>query len=113
MECKWFIWFISMSQNLSVNNFEWIEDIFQFNKDFIKSNNGESNEGCFLKFDIEYPEKLHELYDNLKFLPERMKIEKIKNLVTNLRNKTYVIYIKDLKQVLNHGLVLIITLQSC
>ena len=49
----------------------------------------------------------------MKFLPERMKIEKVKNLVTNLRNKTYVIYIKDLKQVLNHGLVLIITLQSC
>ena len=63
MECKLFIWFITMSQNLSVNNFEWIEDIFQFNKDFIKSNNGESNEGCFLKFDIEYPEKLHELYE--------------------------------------------------
>ena len=58
MECKWFIWFITMSQNLSVNNFEWTEDISQFNEDFIKSNNEESNEGCFLKFGIEYPAKI-------------------------------------------------------
>ena len=47
-----------MSQNLSVNNFEWTEDISQFNEDFIKSNNEESNEGCFLKFGIEYRAKI-------------------------------------------------------
>ena len=26
-----------MSQNLSLNNFEWIKDISQFNEDFIKN----------------------------------------------------------------------------
>ena len=26
-----------MSQKLPVNNFEWIEDTFQFNEDFIKN----------------------------------------------------------------------------
>ena len=39
--------------------------------------------------------KLHKLHDNLRFLPERMKIEKVKKLVTNLRNNTYVIHIKE------------------
>ena len=37
-----------MSQNLSVNNFEWIEETSQFNKDFIKNYNEESDEGYFL-----------------------------------------------------------------
>ena len=36
-----------------------------------------------------------------------MKIEKIENLVANLYDKTeYVIHIRNLKQALNHGLVL-------
>ena len=34
-----------MSQNLSVNNFEWIKDTSQFNKNFIKNYNEESDEG--------------------------------------------------------------------
>ena len=36
-----------------------------------------------------------------------MKIEKVKKLVANLHDKTeYVIHIRNLKQALNHGLVL-------
>ena len=42
-----------------------------------------------------------------KELAERIKIKKVENLVANLRDKTeYVIHIINLKQVLNHGLVL-------
>ena len=38
---------------------------------------------------------------------ERKKTKKIENLVTNLYEKNkYVIHIKNLKQVLNHGLIL-------
>ena len=66
----------AMSLMLPVNNFEWIEDTSQFNEDFIKNYNEESDEGCFLEVDIQYPEKLHELHNDLTFLPERMKIEK-------------------------------------
>ena len=41
------------------------------------------------------------------FLPERIKIEKIKKLISNLHDKTeYVIHVRNLKQTLNHGLVL-------
>ena len=51
--------------------------------------------------------KLHELYNDLPFLPEKMKIEKIEKLIANLHDKTeYVIHIRNLKQALNHGLVL-------
>ena len=36
-----------MSQKLLVNNFEWIKDTSQFNEDFIKKYNEESDEGHF------------------------------------------------------------------
>ena len=78
----------TMSQNLPVNNFDGIEDTFQFNEDFIKTYNEERNEGYFLEVDIQYPETLHELHNNLSFLPERMKIKKVEKLVTNSRDKT-------------------------
>ena len=61
-------------------------------------------EGYFLEIDIQYLEKLLELHNDLPFLAERMKIEK---LVTKLHDKTeYVIYITNLKQALNEGLIL-------
>ena len=51
-------------------------------------------------------EKLHELHNNLPFLPERMKIEKFEKLVSSLHDKTeYVTHIRTLKPVLNHTLV--------
>ena len=44
-----------MSQNLPVNNFEWIEGTSQFNEDFIKNYNEESDEGRFIEVDVHYP----------------------------------------------------------
>ena len=41
----------AVSRKLSVNKFEWIEDT-QFNEDFIKRHNEESNEGYFLEYAI-------------------------------------------------------------
>ena len=42
-----------------------------------------------------------------QYLPERPKIEKAEKLAANLHNKTeYVIHIRNLKQALNHRLVL-------
>ena len=60
----------------SSKNFEWIEDTSQFNEDFIKNFNKESDEGYFLEVDVQYPEELYELHNDLPFLPERMKNEK-------------------------------------
>ena len=61
----------------------------------------------FSEVDAQYPEKLHELHNDLVFLPERMKTEKVENLVANLLDKTeYVIQIQILKQALNDRLAL-------
>ena len=96
-----------MSQKLPVNNFEWIKNIFQFNEDFIKNYNEESDEGYFHEVDVQNTEKLHELHDDLPFSLEKMKIEKVERLLANLHDKTeYVIHIRNLKEALNHGLVL-------
>ena len=65
-----------MLQKLPVNNFEWIEDTFQFNEDFIKSYNEETDEGYFLEVDVQYPKNLHKLHNDLPLLPKRIKIEK-------------------------------------
>ena len=97
----------AMSQKLPVNNFEWIEDTSQFTEDLIKNCNEESDEGYFLEVDVQYLEKLHDLYSNLPFLPDRMKIENVGKLVANLHDKTeYVMHIGNLKQALRHGLFL-------
>ena len=77
----------AMSQKLPVNNFEWIKDTSQFNEDFIKNYNEESDEGYFLEVDVQYLEKLQELHNDSPFLPGRMKIEKVEKLVTNLHDK--------------------------
>ena len=60
----------AMSQKLPVNNFEQIRDTYQFNEDFIKNYNEESDEGYLVEVDIQYPEKLLELHNDLPFLPE-------------------------------------------
>ena len=97
----------AMSQKLPVNKFEWIEDTSPFNEDFIKNWNEESDEGYFLEVDVQYLEKFHEHHNDLRILLEGMKLGKNEKLVTNLHNKTeYVIRLRHLKQVLNHGLIL-------
>ena len=96
-----------MKWKLAVNNFEWKEDTSQFNEDLIKNFSEESDEGYFLEVDVQYCEKLHELHNDLPFLRERMKIKKVKKLVSNLHDKIeYVIHIRNLKQALNHELIL-------
>ena len=59
------------------------------------------------KFMFNILKKLHERHNDLPFLPDRMKYEKVEKLITNLHDKTeYVIHRRNLKQALNHGLVL-------
>ena len=84
-----------------------IEDNCQFNEDFIKNYNEESDEGYSFEVYVQYLQKLLELHNDLPFLPERMKIKKSQKIAANLHDKTeYVIRIRNLKQVLNHELVL-------
>ena len=83
----------------------WVDDLSEFNEDFIKSYNEKSNEGCILEADIQYPENLHEPHNDLPFLPEIIKVDKVKKLVANFQDKKeYILNIRNLKQALNHEL---------
>ena len=84
-----------------------LKDTSQFNKDLIKIYNGESDDEYILEANVQYHKKSHEFHNDLPFLTERMKTEKVGNFVANLHDKTeYVIHIRNLKQPLNHGLIL-------
>ena len=91
-----------MFQKLSLGNFKGIEGTSEFNEDFVKSYNYESNGICFLEVDVQYPKFLQNSLNDLPFLPEKIKTEKVEKLVANLRHKKeYVIHIRNLKQALN------------
>ena len=97
----------AMSQKLPVNGFKWINDVTEIDEKFIKNYDEDSDKGYILEVDFKYPKKLHDLHSDLSFLLERMKIDKCKRLVCNLRNKKkYVVHIRSLEQALNHGLKL-------
>ena len=92
-----------MSQKFSIINFNWIKDTYKFNEDFLKNYNEECDEGYFLKVKVQYLQNLHDLHNDLSFLPDRMLIEKIEKLEANLHDKTeYGIHIRNLKQPLNY-----------
>ena len=88
-------------QKLPVNNFESIQDTSQFNEDFIRNYNEESDEGYCLEIDVKYPKKLHEIHKLNEKFSEKMKIEKFGKLVPYLIDKSeYVVHIRNLKQAL-------------
>ena len=70
----------AVSQKLTVNGFMWVEETSQFNEDFIKSNNEESDEGYFLEVYVQYPEKLHAFTMIYPFCLTKWKLKKSKNL---------------------------------
>ena len=57
----------TMSQKLLVNNFKWVKDISKFDEGFIKSYNEESDGEYFLEVAVQYPENLHNLFNDLPF----------------------------------------------
>ena len=61
----------AMSEKLPVNSFKWIEETSQFNEDFTKNYNEKNDEGYFLEVDVQYPEKIYGLHNELPFLTER------------------------------------------
>ena len=96
-----------MFQTLHTNDFRWVEDLSQFNEDFIKKYDENSYIGYFLEVDVEYPKELFNFHKDLPFLPERKKVEKVEKLICSIKDKKkYVIHIRALKQALNHGLKL-------
>ena len=88
----------AMSQKLPVNGFMWYNDhLSDFNEEFLKNSDENSDEGFFL----------FGSHKELPFLPERRKLEKVEKLVCSIEDKEkYVIHIRALKQALNNGLKL-------
>ena len=77
-----------MSQKLSANNFEWLKDLSKYDKSVIKSSNEESDKGYFLEVDVQYPENLHILHNDLPSFLKGIKIEKVEKLAANLHDDT-------------------------
>ena len=46
---------------------------FEFNEDFINNYNEESDEEYFVEVDVQYPENLQKLHNDLPFLHKRKK----------------------------------------
>ena len=96
---------LHMSQKLPVNGFKWLK------RHFSLMNTTSLNEwyerwtiffwSCLIPWKITLP------WQWLQFLPKRMKIEKLEKLVVNLHDKKEcVVHIRNLKQTLNHWLIL-------
>ena len=97
-----------MSQKLPVNDFKWLNyDLSRFDENFKINSNENSDVGYFLEVDVEYPQKLFSSHKDLRFFPERKKLEKVEKLVCSVEDKEkYVMHIRALKQALNNGLKL-------
>ena len=98
-----------MSQKLPVNNFKCRkkESLLNFNEGFIKNYDENGNIGHFRELNIDYPKELFNLHQDLPFLRESKKVNKVEKLICSIENKEkYVIYIRSLKQALNHSLKL-------
>ena len=77
----------AMSQKSPVNGFKWINDVTEIDEKFIKNYDEDSDKGYILEVDVKYLKKLHDLHSDLPYFPKRMKIDKFKKLLSNLRKK--------------------------
>ena len=85
----------AMSQPLPTGGFKWVD----VNPNEMSELATQTNKGYILEVDVSYP------HNDLLFMSERMEINGVEKLVSNLRDKkNYVIHIQALNQVLQHGL---------
>ena len=76
-----------MTENFLVGGFKWVKSISKIDEKFIKNYDENSDIGFFLKVDFKYPEKLHDLYSNLPFLPEKTEINGHSKVACTLYDK--------------------------
>ena len=93
-----------MSQLFPTGGFKWVNDLSRFTPDEIGRL---ASKGYLLEVDVKYPKELHDLHNDLPFMCEKMRINKVEKLVPNLYDKKkYVFPIRALDQAVKHGLVL-------
>ena len=79
------------------------KNMLQFNEDFIKNYDEDSDKGYILEVGVTYSKSFHNLHCDLLFLLERMKINKCNKVVCTLHdNNNYVVHIRSFKKSLNH-----------
>ena len=97
----------AMSEKLPTHGFKWLssgEMENLFNNQIVQV---WEKIPCILEVDLEYPEKLHDSHNDYPLCPERVKCDKVKKLIPNLRDKkNYVIHYKNLMQCLRLGMKL-------
>ena len=112
----------AMSEYLPYGEFEWLENINEFDINWI---NEKSDTGYFLEVDLEYPDKLHELHNDCPLAPEKLavssdilsqycieiagrykiKVGDVKKLIPNLGNKTkHVLHYRNLQLYMSLGM---------
>ena len=92
----------AMSQPLPAGGFRWVD----VNPNEISELSARTDKGYLLEVDVRYPTELHDSHNDLPFMCERMKINKVEKLVPNLRDKKgYKIHIRALNRALKHGLI--------
>ena len=70
-----------------------MKDLSKIDENFIKNYDENSDKGYILEVDVKYLKNVHDFHSDLPFLPERMKIDKCKNLVCNLYDKKAMLFI--------------------
>ena len=114
----------AMSNYLPYGKFKWLKNVDGFD---VISISEKSPIGYFLEIDLEYPDELHELYNDYPLAPEKfavssnvlskyckkiadkyeIKVGDVKKLIPNLGNKTnYVVHYRNLQLYLSLGMKL-------
>ena len=87
----------AMSQPLPTGGFKWTD----VNPNEISKLATRTDKGYVLEVDVSYPKELHNQHNDLRFMCERMEINGVEKLVSNLGDKrNYVIHIQHLNQAL-------------
>lgn len=96
-----------MMQSLPYGNFKWVEN---FTQNFKWDVANDSEKGYILEVDLQYPQTLHDSHQDLPFCCEHKAPpgSKDKKLLITLDDKIkYIIHYRNLKQALDHGLILL------
>ena len=83
----------AMSQKVPVNGLKWAKNVSKIDEDFIKNYDEDSDKAYILEVDIKYPKTLHDLHSDLRFLPERMRVNQCNKLVCNLYDEKTMFFI--------------------
>jgi hypothetical protein len=106
----------AMSQRLPFSKFSWLTEAeIKVVRQNIHKFTGDDEYGYILEVDLDYPQSLHKLHNDLPFCPQKLKVplqstdskDSRSKPVLTLDNKSkYVIHYLNLQQCLENGLVL-------